>query len=147
VLVKKTPGARAAYRVFLPVQTRWDDNDLYGHVNNVRYYAFFDSVINRHLIEHGALDLAQSAVIGLCVDSQCSFFAPVAFPQALEAGLRVAHLGRSSVRYEVGIFLAGAPAACAEGHFVHVYVDRASRRPVELPPPLRQVLEPLSVTP
>jgi acyl-CoA thioester hydrolase len=138
--MKKTAAGRAAYVKFLPVQTRWEDNDAYGHVNNVVYYSYFDSSVNRHLISEGGLDLEKSPVIGLCVDSGCSYFSPVAYPQQLEAGLRVAHLGRSSVRYEVGIFVAGVELASAEGHFVHVFVERATRKPVDIPPALRAAL-------
>lgn len=137
---KRLPGARADYVRFLPVQTRWADNDAYGHVNNVVYYSYFDSVMNRYLIDEGALELEKSPVIGLCVDSACSYFSPVAYPQALEAGIRVGHLGRSSARYEIGIFVAGAATPSAEGHFVHVFVDRASRKSVELPEAVRNAL-------
>ena len=143
---RKTPGKRSDYLRFLDVQTRWSDNDAYGHVNNVVYYSYFDSVVNRYLISNGGLDLEKSDVIGLCVDSACSYFSPVAYPQALEAGLRVGHLGRSSVRYELGIFVAGADQPSAEGHFVHVFVDRASRKSVELPGAVRNALEKLVVS-
>ena len=122
-----------------PIQTRWSDNDVYGHVNNVIYYSYFDTVINAWLTQEGGLDIAHGEVIGLCVESQCHFVAPAAYPDALQAGLKVAHLGRSSVRYELGIFR--DEALCAFGHFVHVFVDRAGRRPAELPPPLRACLE------
>jgi acyl-CoA thioester hydrolase len=131
---------RSAYRHFLPIPTRWMDNDVYGHVNNVTYYAYFDTVINRYLIDEGGLDIAAGPVIGLCVESHCTFVSPVAFPAALEAGLRVAHTGRSSVRYEVGIFAEGAASAAAHGWFVHVFVDRQTRRPAELPEALRTAL-------
>jgi acyl-CoA thioester hydrolase len=135
-----TPHRRAAYPHHLPIATRWMDNDVYGHVNNVVYYAYFDTVINRWLIDEGGLDIAGGAVIGLCVESRCAYLRPLAFPDALEAGLRVVHLGRSSVRYEIAIFVAGDEAARAQGEFVHVFVDRASRRAVEIPPRLRQAL-------
>src|SRR5574341_2222528 len=101
------PAARAHYRHFSSLPTRWMDNDVYGHVNNVVYYSFFDTAVNRYLIETGALDIHAGPVIGLVVETQCNYFAPVEFPQVVEAGLRVAHLGRSSVRYEVGLFVAG----------------------------------------
>jgi acyl-CoA thioester hydrolase len=139
-----TPEPRAAYRFFLPLTTRWTDNDVYGHVNNVVYYAYFDTVVNAYLVAEGGLDIAAGEVIGLCVESHCQYLAPVAFPESLEAGLRVAQVGRSSVRYEVGIFRRGAPAAVAQGHFVHVFVDRVTRRPVELPAQLRSAVERLS---
>jgi len=131
---------RNRYRVFRPIGTRWMDNDVYGHVNNVVYYSWFDTAVNAWLIDQGVLDIHHGAVIGLVVETRCHYFAPLAFPQTVEAGLRVAHLGTSSVRYEVGLFAAGAPMTAAAGHFVHVYVDRATRRPVPLPVPLRQAL-------
>jgi acyl-CoA thioester hydrolase len=131
---------RAAFPQLLPITTRWHDNDVYGHVNNVVYYGYFDTVINRWLIEEGGLDIHTGEVIGLCVESHCNYFASVAFPQAVEAGLRVAHLGRSSVRYEIGIFVVGSDKSTALGHFVHVFVDRTTRKPAELPPRLRQAL-------
>ena len=134
---------RSAYRVFRPITTRWMDNDVYGHINNVVYYSWFDAAVNAHLIEQGVLDIHQGAVIGLVVETHCNYFAPLAFPQTVEAGIRVAHLGGSSVRYEVGIFGDGELCA-ARGHFVHVYVDRQTRRPVPLPAEFRTVLEKLT---
>jgi acyl-CoA thioester hydrolase len=135
-----TPHRRADYPHHLPIPTRWMDNDVYGHVNNVVYYSYFDTVINRWLIDEGGLDIHAGATIGLCVESRCSYLRAVAFPDALEAGLRVAHLGRSSVRYEIAIFRAGDDEAAAQGEFVHVFVDRATRRPTEMPPRLRAAL-------
>ncbi len=135
------PDSRSAYRHFLPIQTRWSDNDAYGHVNNVVYYGWFDTVVNAYLIDAGALDIARSPVVGLVVETRCSYFSELAFPQPVEAGLRVARIGSSSVRYEIGIFAAQADVAAAQGHFIHVYVDRASRRPAILPAPLRAALE------
>ena len=132
---------RAQYVHFLPIQTRWSDNDAYGHVNNVVYYSWFDTVVNEYLIASGALDIQASAVVGLVVETQCNYFSELAFPQRVDAGLRVAHAGRSSVRYELALFAADSDAASAQGHFVHVYVDRASRRPVQLPTPLRAAVE------
>ncbi len=137
------PERRDTYRVFRPITTRWMDNDQYGHVNNVVYYSWFDTAVNAHLIEQGALDTASGSTIGLVVETQCHYFAPLSFPQTIEAGIRVAHLGSSSVRYEVGLFAQGAPETAARGHFVHVYVDRATQRPVPLPEPLKKVLEAL----
>jgi len=135
---------RSHYPRFRTITTRWMDNDAYGHVNNVVYYSFFDTAVNAHLIEAGALDLETGPVIGLVVETKCNYFAPLAFPQAVDAGLRVAHVGRSSVRYEVGLFGAGQALSAAAGHFVHVYVDRATRRPVDaLPPALLMALDPL----
>ncbi|NIM43499.1 MAG: acyl-CoA thioesterase [Hydrogenophaga sp.] len=134
---------RSDYRVFRAIGTRWADNDIYGHVNNVVYYGWFDTAVNAHLIESGALDIHAGGVIGLVVETQCHYFEPLAFPQTVWAGLRVAHLGNSSVRYEVGLFAEGAERTAAHGHFVHVYVDRASRRPVPLPDALKKTLETL----
>lgn len=135
---------RSAYPHFGRISTRWSDNDVYGHVNNVVYYSWFDTAVNRYLIESGALDIEQGAVIGLVVETQCHYFAPLAFPQDVDAGIRVAHRGRSSVRYEVGLFGAGQDRCAARGHFIHVYVDRATRRPVgELPPKLLAALRSL----
>jgi len=137
------PETRSAYKAFRAIGTRWMDNDVYGHVNNVVYYSWFDTAVNAHLIERGALDIHGGDTIGLVIETQCNYFAPLAFPENVEAGLRVARLGGSSVRYEVGLFAAGAPTTAAKGHFVHVYVDRATRRPVALPARLRAVLEEL----
>ena len=137
------PPTRDAYPRFSEITTRWMDNDAYGHVNNVVYYSFFDTVVNRWLIEQGALDIHQGPVIGLVIETHCNYFAPLEFPQLVDAGLRVAHVGTSSVRYEVGLFARGEPLAAAAGHFVHVYVDRAARRPTPLPPALLAALQPL----
>ncbi|MDO9437451.1 thioesterase family protein [Hydrogenophaga sp.] len=134
---------RSAYRAFRPIGTRWSDNDVYGHVNNVVYYSWFDTAVNAHLIEQGALDIHAGDVIGLVIETQCNYFAPLAFPQTVSAGLRVAHLGSSSVRYEVGLFAEGEELAAACGHFVHVYVNRETRRPVPLPDILKRTLEAL----
>jgi acyl-CoA thioester hydrolase len=117
------------------------DNDVYGHVNNVVYYSWFDTAVNAYLIEQGVLDIHQGQTIGLVIETQCNYFASLAFPQTIEAGIRVAKLGTSSVRYEVGLFAQGEPLCAAKGHFVHVYVDRETRRPIELPNALRNVLE------
>lgn len=141
--MRPQPQTRSAYRVFRPIGTRWMDNDAYGHINNVVYYSFFDTAVNGHLIEAGALQVETSPVIGLVVETHCNFFASLAFPQAVEAGLRVAQVGRSSVRYEIGLFGAGEPLTAAAGHFVHVYVDRQTRRPTALPAPLLDAVEAL----
>ena len=141
--IKAQAQPRSAYRVFRTLTTRWMDNDAYGHVNNVVYYSWFDTAVNAYLIEHGALDVQDGAVIGLVVETQCNYFSPLAFPQTVEAGIRVARLGQSSVRYEVGLFAQGEPLCAARGHFVHVYVDRLSRRPVALPEKLKTALETL----
>jgi acyl-CoA thioester hydrolase len=140
---KPQPEPRSAYRAFRTITTRWMDNDAYGHVNNVVYYSWFDTAVNAHLIENGALDIQHGETIGLVVETQCNYFAPVEFPQTVEAGLRVARIGRSSVRYEVGLFVQGEAMTAAKGHFVHVYVDREQRRPTDLPQQLKTVLEAL----
>ncbi|WP_246662149.1 acyl-CoA thioesterase [Prosthecodimorpha hirschii] len=134
------PLSRADFRHFRTLSTRWMDNDVYGHVNNVVYYSFFDTVVNGHLIEAGLLDPKTSPIIGLVVETQCRYRASLAFPEPVVAGLRVAHLGRSSVRYEIGLFRADADDSAAEGHFVHVYVDRATQKPVPIPDPVRAAL-------
>jgi acyl-CoA thioester hydrolase len=117
------------------------DNDAYGHVNNVVYYSWFDTVVNEYLVRQGVLDIAGGAVIGLVVETQCRYFSELAFPQPVDLGLRIGRLGNSSVRYEIGVFAEGEPATSAQGHFIHVYVDRVSRRPTSLPAPLRAALE------
>jgi acyl-CoA thioester hydrolase len=138
------PPARGLFAHFLPIATRWMDNDAYGHLNNVVHYSLFDTAVNRWLVERGALDIQRSAVIGLVVQSSCHYFAELAFPQTVHAGLRVARRGRSSVTYAIGLFADDAPLAAASGSFVHVYVDRATRKPVAaLPPALAAALEPL----
>jgi len=119
------------------------DNDVYGHVNNVVYYSFFDTAVNEHLIMAGCLNTTDSPVIGLVVETSCQYFKPISFPAAVHAGLRVAKLGTSSVRYEIGLFLDGDDSAAAEGHFVHVYVDRATNKPVPVPDKFRLALSAL----
>jgi acyl-CoA thioester hydrolase len=139
------PDRRAAYPYFARITTRWLDNDAYAHVNNVVYYAFFDTAVNELLIKSDMLDIRRSPIIGFVVETQCRFFTPLAFPDRIDAGVRVARIGTSSVRYEIGIFRNDEEAAAQE-HFVHVYVDRASNRPVPaLPKALREVLQPLLV--
>jgi acyl-CoA thioester hydrolase len=130
---------------FLQIPTRWHDNDVYGHVNNVDYYAFFDTVINHWLIEEGGLDIHDDDAIGLCAESHCKFLAAVSFPDIVDAGLRVGHLGRSSVRYEIELYRKGEDEPVAEGWFVHVFVDRAERKPVEMPAGIRESLQRLIV--
>lgn len=132
---------RAAYGHFRTLATRWMDNDIYGHVNNATYYSFFDTAINLYLIEHGGLDIAHGPVIGLAVETHCQFHRALAFPEPIDAGLRVGKLGNTSVRYEVGLFSPGGATVAASGYFVHVFVDRESRRPTPLPPPLRSALQ------
>lgn len=136
-------ATRAAFRHFMPLATRWMDNDVYGHVNNVQYYSYFDTAVNRYLIDSGWLDIHQGDTIGLVVETQCTYHASIAFPDLLDIGLAVERLGNSSVRYVIGVFRAGEQEAAAEGRFVHVYVDRASSRPRPLPEALRHVLLPL----
>jgi acyl-CoA thioester hydrolase len=136
---------RARYPHLAPLPTRWMDNDLYGHVNNVVYYSYFDTVINRYLIAEGGLDITRGEVIGVAAESHCRYRRAVAFPAELEAGLRVGKLGRTSVRYEIGIFSPGEDEAAAEGWFVHVFVDRETRRPAALPDRLRAALERIRV--
>jgi acyl-CoA thioester hydrolase len=136
---------RADYPHFQSITTRWKDNDVYGHVNNVEYYSYFDTVINAALIRDGGLDIHAGPVIGLCAESHCRFLGPLAFPGSVDAGLRVAHLGKSSVRYEIGLFAQGAPEPAAEGWFVHVFVGRGDRRPAPIPERLRGLLERLQI--
>ena len=130
---------------FLAIPTRWMDNDLYGHVNNVVYYSYFDTVINQYLIAQGGLDIAQAPVIGIAAESLCRFRRELTFPQVVEAGLRVAHLGNSSVRYEIGLFTQDQEQAAATGYFVHVFVRRDTNKPVPIPSTIRQALERLRV--
>ncbi len=137
------PHARSSYATFRTIQTRWSDNDIYGHVNNVVYYGWFDTAVNALLIERGALDIHGGSTIGFVVETHCNYFAPLAFPQAVEAGIRVAESGSSSVRYEIALFAPGAEMASAQGHFIHVYVDRATQRPVNLTDALRRVTDEL----
>ena len=138
-------GVRADYPHRLAIPTRWNDNDVYGHVNNVEYYAFFDTVINRWLITEGGLDIRDGDVIGVCAESHCTYRAGFSFPEDVEAGLRVDKLGNSSVRYEIGLFGGGAEEPSAEGWFVHVFVEAGSRRPAAIPERLRSSLERLVV--
>ena len=140
---KPQAAPRSAYKVFRSITTRWMDNDAYGHVNNVVYYSWFDTAVNAYLIEQGVLDIEHGQTIGLVIETRCNYFAPLAFPQTVEAGIRVAHLGYSSVRYEVGLFAQGEALSAAGGHFVHVYVNREARRPTALPANLKTVLETL----
>jgi len=137
--------ARSSYGHFQDITTRWKDNDVYGHVNNVEYYSYFDTVINTWLIREGGLDIHKGEIIGLCAESHCKFLGPLVFPEVVQAGLRVVHLGRSSVRYEIGLFRETYDKPSAEGWFVHVFVNRESRRSQEIPPQLRSALQRLLV--
>jgi len=141
-----TTETRSAYRHFLAIPTRWMDNDLYGHVNNVIYYSYFDTVVNEYLIREGGLDIAGGATIGLAIETFCQFHQPLTFPEVIDAGLRVGKLGSSSVRYEIGLFRRGAAEPAATGHFVHVFVDRRTRRPTAMPAGIRACLERLVVS-
>ena len=134
-------GRRADYRHFMALQTRWMDNDLYGHVNNVVYYSYFDTLLNRYLIDAGKLDIHAGRVIGVAVETLCRFHQSVAYPETIDGGLRVGRLGTSSVRYEIGLFGQGEDDARAEGHFIHVFVDRTTQRPKPIPPEIRAALE------
>ena len=136
-----TTEQRGDYRHFQPITTRWHDNDIYGHVNNVTYYSFFDSAVNTYLIERGGLDIHGGSVVGFVVSSSCDYFASIAYPDLIEVGLRVAKLGNSSVQYELAVFKTGEDEACAAGRFVHVFVDRASNLPVPIPEKLREALQ------
>lgn len=139
------PAFRRAYPHFVTIPTRWMDNDAYGHVNNVVYYSYFDTAVNKQLIEAGHLDIRSGGCIGLVVESACQFHKALSFPETIDAGLRVAQLGRSSVGYEIGLFRTGDDDAAATGRFVHVWVDRATRRPVVVPEAIRAALAPLTV--
>ncbi len=134
---------RSDYPHFQTIPTRWKDNDPYGHVNNVEYFSYFDTVINTYLIRHGSLDIHQGPLIGVCAESHCKFLAQITFPETITAGLRVEHLGTSSVRYGIGLFGEANLQAAAEGWFVHVFVDRTTRRPTPLSAELRTALEAL----
>jgi acyl-CoA thioester hydrolase len=134
---------RVDYRHFLAIPTRWMDNDLYGHVNNVTYYSYFDTVVNEHLIRAGGLDIRGGPVVGFVVETSCRFHRPLSFPETIEAGIRVARLGRTSVTYEIALFQAGAEKPAATGRFVHVWVERVTSTPTEIPARIRAALEPL----
>ena len=136
---------RRYYRAWRPIATRWMDNDVYGHVNNVVYYSFFDTAVNAWLVEKGLLDIEKGPVIGLVVETGCTYARPVAFPEEVQAGIAVSRIGNSSVRYEIGLFVQGNPEPAAQGFFVHVYVDRETRRPMPLPDRWRQVLAAIEV--
>lgn len=142
---KSEPKPIKAYKHVAPIQTRWMDNDVYGHVNNVVYYSFFDTAVNRFLIEGGVLDIHGGAVIGLVVETNCRYYAPLEFPQNIRAGIGVSHIGRSSVRYEIGLFSEQSDVPAAEGYFVHVYVDKETRRPTSLPEEFKALLETIHI--
>jgi acyl-CoA thioester hydrolase len=139
------PGVRPDYRIFREIGLRWSDNDTYGHMNNVVHYSLFDTAVNAYLIEHGVLDMKTGAEVFLVVETGCRYYAEMSFPDRVTAGIRVARLGSSSVRYEIGLFRNDEDVAAAEGFFVHVNVDRVSRRPIPFDEKARQLLEPLVV--
>jgi acyl-CoA thioester hydrolase len=141
---RKPPASRVEFKTWRAMTTRWADNDAYGHVNNTVYYEWFDSVVNAWMVDQGLLDIAQGDPIALVVETRCTYAAPLGFPQPVEVGLAVAELGRSSIRYRVGIFAEESDSAAAEGEFVHVVVDRATRRPVDIPIGWREKLETIS---
>jgi len=141
---RQQPAQRSDFKIWRRLTTRWADNDAYGHVNNTVFYEWFDSAVNAWLVEQGMLDIERGDPIGLVVETSCSYAAPLAFPQDVEVGLVVVGLGRSSIRYRLGIFAVGEDQAAAQGEFVHVVVDRTSRRPVEIPPEWRSRLEAIS---
>lgn len=143
--MKAQAHARSDYQHFHDITTRWMDNDVYGHVNNVIYYSWFDTVVNHFLVANKVLDIEHSPVIGLVIETQCNYFASVAFPDRITAGVRVAKLGNSSVRYEVAIFREDEINAAAQGHFVHVYVDRVTRRPTAIPEAMRRLLQTIEI--
>jgi acyl-CoA thioester hydrolase len=144
-MIRPSPEPRDTYRHFQAIPTRWGDNDVYGHVNNVVYYSFFDTVVNQYLIEQRVLNIEKSTIIGLVVETQCQYFAPISFPDVVHAGLRVAKVGNSSVRYEIGLFRNEERLTSAQGYFIHVYVERASRRSTALPADMRAALQKLMV--
>ncbi|MFO1037321.1 MAG: thioesterase family protein [Geminicoccaceae bacterium] len=145
-MARPSPGLRSAYHYWTEIETRWMDNDIYGHVNNVVYYSYFDTLIAHFLMEEGGLHPWTDQVVGMAVETGCRFHKSLAFPDRVHAGLRVGHLGRSSVRYEIGIFKNDEQDACAEGHFVHVFVERAEQRPVAIPEPIRTALQRIVVS-
>ncbi len=142
---RKPMRGRPHYRAWRRIATRWMDNDVYGHVNNVVYYSFFDTAVNAWLVQHGLLDIDRGPLIGLVVETGCTYASPLAFPQEIEAGIAVARIGNSSVCYEIGLFVDGGPEPAAQGFFVHVYVDRATRRPQTLPAEWRTALARIAV--
>jgi acyl-CoA thioester hydrolase len=146
-VTRPTPDTRDSYPHHLPLQTRWADNDVYGHVNNSVYYFYFDTVVNKWLIENGLLEIGKSETIGLVVGTSCDYFAPISFPDSVTAGLRAAKVGSSSVTYEIGLFRNNETTASAQGHFVHVYVDEKSRRPVKISDGMRTKLASISSSP
>ena len=144
-MARANPETRDRYAHFLTIGTRWMDNDVYRHVNNVVYYSFFDTAVNEYMLRSGVLDFEASATVSLVAETGCTYFAPISFPDVVHCGLRVAHLGTSSVRYEIGVFRNDEPDASAQGYFVHVCCDRATHAPVPMPAALRAALERLRI--
>jgi acyl-CoA thioester hydrolase len=142
---EKNNDMRSDYARFVTITTRWMDNDMYSHVNNVVYYSWFDTAVNEYLIREGALDLDNGPVVNFVVENQCRFFSPIRFPDTVHCGLRVTHIGRSSARFEIGVFRNDEQQAAAQGHFVHVCCDRATQRPVPMPRAMRTALERIAV--
>jgi acyl-CoA thioester hydrolase len=140
---KQKTSLRSDYKQFYLIETRWNDNDSYGHVNNIVYYSYFDTAVNRHLIQQGVLDLTGSESVGLVIESKCTYFSSITFPDTVAVGLKVVHLGNSSVRYQIGLFCNDAETASAVGEFVHVYVNRSTNKPVSIPANTRSVLQAL----
>jgi acyl-CoA thioester hydrolase len=140
---KQNTPRRTDYMTYVRISTRWEDNDVYGHVNNVVYYSFFDTAVNQHLVEHQVLDINLSPVIGLVVETSCRYFSSITYPDRVVVGIKVRHIGSSSVTYDLAVFCNDNETASAAGHFVHVYVDRATNRPIPIPPATRHVLEQL----
>lgn len=140
---KQKPSHRSEFKQFSQIETRWNDNDSYGHVNNIVYYSYFDTAVNRHLIQKGVLDLLNSEAIGLVIESKCTYFSSITFPDTVTVGLKVNHLGNSSVRYQIGLFCNDSDTTSAVGEFVHVYVNRLTNKPVSIPDNTRQVLQAL----
>ncbi|MBU2879121.1 MULTISPECIES: acyl-CoA thioesterase [Aliiglaciecola] len=140
-----TKYTRNDYKVFYPMQTRWADNDIYGHINNVQYYAYFDTAVNRYLIEEGGLNIHSDAVVGFVVESKCQYFSAIAYPQSLQIGLRVSRLGNSSVTYEIGIFVEGESSPSAQGHFVHVFVEQQTNKSTAIPLNILEALKLIQV--
>ena len=137
---RQLPAKRASFKHFRIIPTRWMDNDLYGHVNNVTYYSYFDTIINRYLIDPGGLDIHNCPLVGVAVETMCRFHKSFTYPEDVEAALRVGHLGSSSVRYELGLFGVGEDEARADGHFIHVFVDRHTMRPAPMAAQMRDAL-------
>ena len=136
---------RDCFPEFYAIDTRWSDNDIYGHVNNVQYYSFFDSAVNRFLIEHGGLDIHNDQVVGFVVESKCQYFSPIAYPDTIDIGLSVTKLSNRSVTYQLGVFVKGKPGIYAKGYFVHVFVDRTTNQSVTIPESIRLALANIQV--